>query len=298
MFRAVRMGAYTAILLCLAVVEFSAKSNPSDIAGRVRPEHTLTGDIRYHKNFHSRLFANSRDLIVYLPPNYDKNKNARYPVLYMQDGQNAFDAATSFFAASERHLDEEAQTLITCGVITPVIIVGIYSVPEDRISEFTPTRDPSTNKGGGADLYGRMLVEEIKPFIDAQYRTFSDRRHTALGGSSLGGLATMYVGLKYPDVFGKLAITSPAAYWGDEEIVREVKALRSNTNQRISLSVGTGEPAAFLNSTRDLRSALLAKGWRNGVSMSYMEAPGAQHPPDPLSHRTTHLLTFLFSAKK
>ncbi len=296
MFKAVRIGVYSAILLCLTVVEFSAKSNSPAVADRVSSVHTLSGDIRYHKNFYSRLLANSRELIVYLPPGYEKNKSARYPVLYMQDGQNLFDAATSFFAGNERRMDEEAQDLIARGKITPLIIVGIYSVPTDRINEFTPTRDANTNKGGEADLYGRMVVEELKPFVDANYRTLPDRSHTALGGSSLGGLVTMYLGLQYPNVFGKLAITSPAAYWGDEEIVREVKALRATTNQRICLSVGSGEPPVFLNRTRNLRQALIDRGWKDGITLGYMEAPGAQHAPDPLSHRTTHLLTFLFSA--
>jgi len=297
-FRAVRIGAYAATLLCLAVAEYSAKStDSSDAAGRLRPVHTLTGDIRLHKDFYSRLLANSRDVIVYLPPGYDEKRTQRYPVLYMQDGQNIFDAATSFFASGERHMDEEAQELITERAIVPLIIVGVYSIPADRINEFTPSRDPQTNRGGQADLYGRMMVEELKPLIDEKYRTLRDRDHTVLGGSSLGGLVTMHLGLKYSAVFGKLTITSPAAYWADEEIVREVESLPARTNQRICLSVGTQEPGVFLNSTRDLRQALIRKGWKEGIDLAYMEAPGAQHGPDPHSHRTTQLLTFLFGAK-
>jgi predicted alpha/beta superfamily hydrolase len=294
--RTVRLGAYSALLLCLAVVRYSAQSDSTGI-GHPPLAHTLTGDIRIHKNFHSAVLGNSRDIIVYLPPGYDADQSARYPVLYMQDGQNAFDAATSFFASGERHMDEEAQDLITRHQIEPLIIVGIYSLPGDRVAEFTPTRDPHTNRGGQADLYGRMLVEEVKPLIDTTYRTMSDRAHTGLGGSSLGGLATMHLGLRYANVFGKLAVTSPAAYWGDEAIVREVRSLKSPTTQRICLSVGTSEPPVFLSSTRDLRQALMDKGWKEGANFSYMEAPGAQHAPDQRSHRTTHLLTFLFAAK-
>ena len=293
----VRLGAYSAVLLCCAVVQYSAQSDFSG-SGHEPRSHTLTGDIRIHKNFHSAVLANSRDIIVYLPPGYDTDGSMRYPVLYLQDGQNAFDAATSFFASGERHLDEEAQELITQHQIEPLIIVGIYSLPGDRVAEFTPTRDPHINRGGQADLYGRMLVEEMKPFIDATYRTIGDSAHTGLGGSSLGGLVTMHLGLRYPNVFGKLAITSPAAYWADEEIVQEVRSLKARTNQRISLSVGTDEPAAFLNPTRDLSQAIIEKGWKENVDFSYMEAPGAQHAPDPNSHRTTHLLTFLFAAKR
>src|SRR5207302_10854803 len=108
-FRAVRIGAYSAILLCLAVAEYSAKStDSSDAAGRLRPVHALTGDIRLLKDFYSRLLANSRDVSVYRPPGYDKKRAQRDPVLYMQQGQNSFEAATSFLASGERHRDNEA----------------------------------------------------------------------------------------------------------------------------------------------------------------------------------------------
>src|SRR5437899_2290792 len=89
-----------------------------------------------------------------------------------------------------------------------------------------------------AGLYGRMLVEEIKPFIDARYRTLGGPSNTGLGGSSLGGLLTAYVGLKYPTIFGRLAISSPAAYWDDELIVRYVRSLPAKTNQRVWLGIG------------------------------------------------------------
>jgi len=150
------------------------------------------------------------------------------------------------------------------------------------------------NKGGQADLYGRMLVEEIKPFIDAQYRTLPKPSDTGLGGSSLGGLLTVYVGLKHANTFGKLAVSSPACYWDEEMIVRYVHSLRAKTKQRMWLAVGTAEPDAFLSSTRSLHSALVAKGWRDGVDLGYMEATGAQHNPEAWSQRVDRLLTFLF----
>jgi len=256
--------------------------------------HTLTGDIRLHKNFHSRFLSRDRDIIVYLPPGYEKQQTRRYPVLYMQDGQNIFDAATSFFAGMERHLDEKAQALIVRGAIRPLIIVGIYSTGPDRINEYTPTRIPVMNKGGQADLYGRMLVEEIKPFIDAQYRTLPKASNTGVGGSSLGGLLTVYLGLKYPNTFGKLAVSSPACYWDNEIVVRYVHSLPAKTRQRIWLAVGTAEPDVFLSGTRSLHSALVAKGWKDGVDLGYMEATGAQHNPEAWSERVDRLLTFLF----
>jgi predicted alpha/beta superfamily hydrolase len=293
--RTFRIGFFSAILVCLLVLEFAAKSTEViSPDSQLRFAHTLTGDIHLHNNFHSRFLPTARDIIVYLPPGYEQAESRRYPVLYMQDGQNIFDTATSFFVGRERHMDERAEALIAQHAIEPLIIVGIYSAGLERINEYTPTRPKGSSKGGQADLYGRMLVEEIIPFIDAQYRTWKGPAHTGLAGSSLGGLATLYLGLKYANTFGKLAITSPAAYWDDEMIVRYVQSLPSRTDQRISLAIGTEETAEFLSSTRALRQALISKGWKEGINLGYMEASRAQHSPDDRALRGDHLLRFLF----
>jgi predicted alpha/beta superfamily hydrolase len=279
------------LLVCLVVFKFHGprEAQARDSGGLYA--HTLTGNIQLVKAFRSKFLPTPRELIVYLPPNYEQETGRRYPVLYMQDGQIIFDAATSFFAGRERHLDERAQTLIEQQKIEPLIIVGIYSSGLARKQEFTP---PTETHAGNADLYGEMLVEEVKPFIEQQYRTLNDREHTALGGSSLGGLVTMYLGLKYSNIFGRLAVTSPAAFTDNEMIVRYVRALRTKTNQRICLSAGAEEAPLFLNSIRDLNQALLDKGWKEGVDLSYMEANGSEHSPDERSLRVDHLLTNLF----
>lgn len=100
--------------------------------------HTLTGDIRFHKSFHSKTLGNDRDVVIYLPPGYELNKNKRYAVLYLHDGQNLFDGATSFIPGKEWRVDETAQSLISAGKIEPLIIVGIYNAGKDRIDEYTP----------------------------------------------------------------------------------------------------------------------------------------------------------------
>jgi predicted alpha/beta superfamily hydrolase len=233
-----------------------------------------------------------------MPPGYNDGRPTRYPVLYMQDGQNIFDAATSFFLGRERHMDEKAEDLIARGEIQPLIIVGIYSTGLNRIDEYTPTRVAGTNKGGEADLYGKMLVQEIKPFIDANYRTLTGPQNTGLGGSSLGGSLTMYLGLKYSKTFGKLAVTSPASYLDNEQLAQDIQRLRSKTNQRISLTVGTAEQATFIDGTRSLRQALVAKGWQEGADLGYMEAIGAEHSPENGARRSDRLLRFLFPAIK
>ena len=284
-----------AVLAGTALAHFTRESDPEARPGLA---HTMTGDIRVHKNFYSRYLHNTRDLIVYLPPEYSTSPDRRFSVLYMQDGQNIFDQATSFFFGRERHMDETAEELIQHHQMEPLIIVGIDSVLTDRINEYTPTAESNFNLGGHADDYGRMLTEEVKPFIDEHYRTLPDQSHTALGGSSLGGLVTVYLGLKYAKLFGKMSITSPAAYWDDEMIVKYVNSLPAKTNQRICLTIGTSEKDSFLNTTRDLRNALLKKGWKEGLDFGYLEAKGRDHAPDQAAERVHYVLKFLFPPGK
>jgi len=262
--------------------------------------HTLTGDIRFHKAFHSNILNNNRDVIVYLPPVYEAHKEKRYSVLYLHDGQNLFDGATSFIPGQEWRVDETAQQLIAAGKVEPLIIVGIYNTGKDRVDEYTPAADAKYKIGGKADLYGRMLVEELKPFIDANYRTLSDARHTGLGGSSLGGLVSLYLGLKYPDVFGLLAVVSPSVWWANNYIVKYVEAERKRPPVRIWLDIGTreGSNAEAAQKTvvdaRLLKEALIRKGWKPGKDLSYFEADGAEHNERAWAARVESILEFLF----
>jgi len=262
--------------------------------------HTLTGDIRFHKAFHSNILNNNRDVIVYLPPVYEAHKEKRYSVLYLHDGQNLFDGATSFIPGQEWRVDETAQSLIAAGKVEPLIIVGIYNTGKDRVDEYTPAPDAKYKIGGKADLYGRMLVEELKPFIDANYRTLSDARHTGLGGSSLGGLVSLYLGLKYSDVFGLLAVVSPSVWWANNYIVKYVEAERKRTRVRIWLDIGTreGSNAEAAQKTvvdaRLLKEALIRKGWKPGKDLSYFEADGAEHNERAWAARVESILEFLF----
>jgi predicted alpha/beta superfamily hydrolase len=261
--------------------------------------HTLTGDIRTHKSFHSNILNNDRDVIVYLPPRYDASKHTRYSVFYMHDGQNLFDGATSFIPGKEWHVDETAERLIAAGKIEPVIIVGVYNT-KDRINEYTSAADAKYKMGGKADLYGRMFVEELKPFIDSHYQTRPEAKHTGLGGSSLGGLASLYLALKYPKVFGRAAVVSPSVWFGDKQIVHYVEALPKKPNVRVWLDIGakegrTAEEAKqSVDDARLLRDALVKKGWRLGKDFSYFEAEGAEHNEAAWAARVESIVTFLF----
>ena len=254
--------------------------------------HTITGDVRTHDNFHSRYLEQDRTVIVYLPPNYDPEEAIRYPVLYLHDGQNVFDRATSF--GEEWHVDESAQDLISAGEIEPLIIVGIYNTGEHRVDEYTPTPQAHQGRGGHANDYGRMLVEELKPFIDTTYKTLPGAASTAMGGSSLGGLLTMHLGLRYPTVFSRLAVLSPSVWWDERVIVREVEALPAWLPIRIWLDAGTAEGVDTLVNARALRDALVAKGWTIGDDLAYLEAQGGEHNEQSWGARVDHVLKFLF----
>lgn len=254
--------------------------------------HTLTGDIRTHENFHSRYLEHDRTVLVYLPPDYDPATADRYPVLYLHDGQNVFDQATSF--GDEWRVDETAQELITTGRIEPIIVVGVYNTGDHRLDEYTPTATTETGRGGHADDYGRMLVEELKPFIDATYKTFPGAANTAMGGSSLGGLLTIHLGLRYPTAFGKLAVLSPSVWWDDRVILREVEALTGKFSQRIWLDAGLREGERVVADSRLLRDALVAKGWILGEDLAYYEAPEGEHNERSWAARVGPVLEFLF----
>ncbi len=257
--------------------------------------HTLTGHFRMHSAFPSRFLSVAHDVIVYLPRGYERETTRRYPVLYMHDGQNLFDVATSF-GKTEWGLDEAAEGLIAIGAIEPVIIVGIYNAGALRIEEYTPTRDSAKKVGGKANLYGRMLIEELKPFIDAEYRTRPEMSNTGIGGSSLGGLVSLYLGLKYSGIYGRLAILSPSVWWDNRFIVRRVKALSTKPPQRIWLSTGTNEGRGVVKAARAVRDALIAKGWSPDADLLYSEIEGATHHESAWAAIMDPMLRFLFPA--
>jgi predicted alpha/beta superfamily hydrolase len=309
------------LLACFigSAITRSALAQPATSQPASRP-HTLTGEFKYHTGIHSQFVRRDRDIIVYLPPGYDMHPQQRYPVFYMHDGNNLFDRATGF-AGNEWNMDETAQTLIEKGQIEPIIIVGIYNTG-DRMSEYSPfaqvlsrgTTAPSatapsargrgaTGRGGtGAtgDDYGRFIVEELKPMIDSTYRTLPDPANTAVGGSSMGGLISMYFGIKYPNVFGKIAVVSPSVQINDNQIIRTVSDLPAKTNVRVWLDMGTnegGNGAAALGRTRGLRDALIAKGWKLDEDLNYFEAEGEAHNEGAWSRRADRILLYLFPKK-
>lgn len=250
-----------------------------------------------HRRFPSAFLSTSRDIIVYLPPGYEESR-IRYPVLYLQDGQNLFDPATAFLGNCWG-IRETADRLIEEGRIVPLIIVGIYNTGVRRVSEYTPTRCRRMRKGGKAARYAQMMARELKPFIDQEYRTRKATAHTGVGGSSLGGLVSLTAVLEYPSVFGKAAILSPSVWWDERAILRSVEAFRGRPRTRIWLDMGTAEgdaPHVCLEDARLLRDALVGRGWKEGENLIYREMSGASHSEQAWGGRFAEVLEFLYPA--
>ena len=235
---------------------------------------------------------------MYLPPGYLRFRRQQYPVLYLQDGQNVFDAATAF-AGVEWGVDETAQRLIRRRLIEPLIIVAVANTGPDRIDEYAPTRGVIDSKAkrkrrsrGMARKYGKFLIEELKPFIDSKYRTKPEAEFTGLGGSSLGALLTMTLGLWFPNVFTRLAVLSPSVWWDNEVIVRGVLALEKKLPLKIWLDTGSAEPG--WERARNLCAALIDRGWNLYDDLEYHEFEGADHSEAAWAARVDPVLRFLY----
>lgn len=150
------------------------------------------------------------------------------------------------------------------------------------MADYTPVPDRAHGGGGHANRYTRFILEDLIPFIDSEYRTIPEPDSRGLGGSSLGGLVTLYIALRHPETFGKLIVMSPSVWWGRRAILREVKRFPAlpSRRPRIWLDVGTNEgsnPAICLRDVRGLRAALLLAGWREGDNVFYLEDQGGTH---------------------
>jgi predicted alpha/beta superfamily hydrolase len=272
--------------------------------------HSSDSQLRRHEQFHSEFLEQDRDVLVWLPPGYDRTTvlnqraeppsgtidlNLRYPVLYMHDGQNLFEPETAFNKGEHWRVGETATELIEAGRIEPPIIVGIYNTGEMRIDEYTPTTD--TKLGGGhADDYGRMIVEELKPLVDRTYRTRTDRDSTGIAGSSLGGLVSLHLAFHHPAVFGKVAALSPSVWWDRKAILKTIREARSKPKSRVWVDMGTAEGRRGLDDARLLKAALVGLGFVDDVDLHYAEYEGATHSELAWSERVGPMLEWLFPA--
>jgi predicted alpha/beta superfamily hydrolase len=253
------------------------------------------GQLRKHEHFRSRFLRNQRDLIVYVPPGYYEQPQRQFSVLYLHDGQNLFDGATSFIPGMDWHVGQTADYCIHNGKVEPLIIVGMYNT-KARIREYTPTQVPKLG-GGRADRYAKFLIEEVKPFIEREYRTLSGPQHTGIGGSSLGGLVSLYLGLKHSQIFGKIAALSPSVWWNQRVIHRFAEAAPVEPRPRIWLDIGTREGPRIVDDVERFRDVLLGKGWQLERDLHYERVEGAEHNEAAWAARVGPFLQFLFPAR-
>ena len=278
----------------------SVKSEPRELDASARRQ-TAEKDgydrrrLFLHERFKSQFLSSARSILVYVPKGYDEDSERRYPVLYLHDGQNLIDGKTSHVPGVTWNVHHTTDRLIAEGKIQPLIMVGIYNAGMQRINEYTPTKDPVYG-GGDAGLYGRLLTEELKPWVDEKYRTLPEAEHTGLGGSSLGGLVTLYLGLQRPDVFSRLAVLSPSVWWHRRSILSIVKKSDPVPRPRIWLDMGTDEGPTGIRNSDQLHETLLERGWRDGEDLLYTRVQGGRHDEGAWAKRVGPFLKFLFAA--
>jgi predicted alpha/beta superfamily hydrolase len=254
----------------------------------------LAGNPRYQLHlFHSKILPDDRTVQVYLPQQYMEQKERRFPVFYLHDGQNLFDGHTSYIPGQTWNAHTTADRLNLAGRIEPVILVGIANTGLRRMAEYTPTRDFKLGGGEGRS-YGRLLIEELKPLIDRSYRTLTGAESTGIGGSSLGGLISLFLGLEHPEVFGKLAVMSPSLWWDHRSILGAINRPGPRPDLRIWLDIGTAEGARHVRDADLLERMLLKRGWQLGIDLAYVKAEGAAHSEVAWAERFGDVLQFLF----
>ncbi|HSR15957.1 MAG TPA: alpha/beta hydrolase-fold protein [Gemmatimonadales bacterium] len=233
---------------------------------------------------------NYRDVLVALPPSYH-GSGRHYPVVYMHDGQNLFDPATSY--AGDWSLPATLAGLAREGIET--IVVGIANKGSFRRYEYSPFRDEE-HGGGDGDRYLAFITETVQPLVNRDFRTLQGPGHTAMAGSSMGGLISVYALYRRPDLFGSAAALSPSAWFAGEALVR-MAASEPAPPGRLYLDVGTGESAALLDSVRRLRETLLAAGLAEGPRFRYVEDEGADHHESHWGRRFGEALPFLLGRR-
>ena len=245
----------------------------------------ITGVVKYHESVKSKYLENNRDVIVWLPPDYD-SETSKYPVLYMHDGQNIVDPSTSFLGA-DWMVDEVTTELIEGNKIQKIIVVGVNNT-NLRTAEYSPVQL--------GEEYTQFLVEELKPFIDKNYRTLTGPENTAVAGSSMGGIISFHIAWEYPEVFGMAACMSPAFMVDDNEIVKRVKSYNGIKKPvKFYIDNGTvGLEKKFDSSMNEIIRLLNIMGYEENSDLMVYIDEGAEHNEMAWSKRVHMPLLFFF----
>lgn len=266
--------------------------------------HHVSGSIRIALGVYSPQLDNKRDLLVYLPPSYHHSER-RYPVIYMQDGQNLFDSDTSY--AGEWGVDETMEHLGREEGLE-AIVVGIPNAGIHRLDEYSPFRDGRLG-GGRGDDYLRFIIDTIKPQIDGEFRTLPEPKYTGILGSSMGGLISLYAFFEYPAVFGYSGVMSPSLWFAGGAIFDYIDAASFHPG-KIYLDAGTREygeshgggrlhraaaSRRYYASVRRLKGMLVRKGYRPLRDILHVEEKWAEHSESSWARRLPPALRFLLS---
>jgi predicted alpha/beta superfamily hydrolase len=247
----------------------------------------IIGISRILTDFHSKHLDNYRNIVIWLPPGYKKLRNAdkKYPVLYMHDGQNLIDPKTSF-SSKDWRVDETVVKLSKAKRMKEIIVVGIYNTPE-RLEEYS-----DSPKG---ELYLKFMVEELKPFIDNNYRTLPQRECTAIMGSSMGGLISFIAGWKHYDVFSMAGSMSSSFYYDNEKVFDIVNPL-GRPKEKVKFYIDHGEDGLIRGQKMFCR--LTELGYVVGDDVDYHYAPNAEHNESAWAERLERPLLFFFGLKE
>lgn len=261
-----------------------------------RKEHTVVGELLITDDVYSPQRDNRRSVLVWLPPTY-RLSDRRYPVIYMHDGDNLFDAYSSY--AGEWGVDETLTALARVGI--EAIVVGLPNMGEQRFHEYNPF-------GGAGEDYIRFIIDTVKPMIDGEFRTLHGADHTGIAGSSMGGLISLFGYLRYPEVFRLCGAFSPV-FWLDGDALYEMVLAETAAQGRVYLDVGGKEgeviarhmpdafdspndaDRAYRDGVRRLRDGFKQNGYAN--TLLYLEDPDAAHNEPAWAARLPSALRFL-----
>ncbi|PTL79881.1 alpha/beta hydrolase [Vitiosangium sp. GDMCC 1.1324] len=239
------------------------------------------GHVHIIRNFHSPQEGFTRTVRIYTPEGYEQAPQHRFPVLFMHDGQNVFaHPESALFDTWCANLTLE--NMVGEGRAEPWIIVGIDSGP-GRVEEYSPWDEPRSHRRGRGEAYARFLVETLKPYVDSVYRTRQGSEWTAVMGSSLGGLMSLYLGWRYPEVFGRIGALSPSVMWSQYQLFQHW-TVHSRRWSRIYLDAGTDEwidpggvPLPYGEATRDFYFHLKRLGYADHELALVLEPGGLHH---------------------
>lgn len=264
---------------------------------KILPLPTTTGDVRALGEFEIPLLDRKRQVHVYLPPGYEADSTRRYPVMYMYDGQNLFDAATSF--SGEWQVDETCERLIRAGKLPPLIVVGIYNGEADRLHEQSPWPNPHYDVLGEGRIFAEWVATSLKREIDQCLRTLSGPEHTGIGGSSMGGLTSLYAAFRFPEVFGRVLAMSSAFWFNKNRIYSFIRDRGKTPGQRIYLDCGHHEEHGRnrlgpLRQSREMAVLLRQLGYVDGQDLMWVEDPFGRHGEADWARRLPRALRFLW----